>query len=118
MLIQAHKDIIRITDDEQINMENYMESLKHISNLYNFINKIKTVVSTKDMIFYPTFKGMYTSQKLNIEATDKEMEMKVFKIFSVLLLEDTTVEKMYKVMTPLCDSIDRDTENIFTFILK
>ena len=37
MLIKAQKEITRISDNEEINAINYMDSLNYISNLYLFV---------------------------------------------------------------------------------
>ena len=119
MLIQAHKNVVNISDNGQINLENYMESLKYVSNLYFFMNNLKEVVPSTDHInFCPSFIGEMASQKLNKKVSQKEMEMKVFILESELFSEDKIIEKVYKVFTPLCDFIDIENENRIKFILK
>jgi hypothetical protein len=117
MIIKAQKEITYISEDEKINSENSMDSLNYISNLYNFINIMKNIVSTKDIEFLPSFKGKYICEKLGIAATDKENEMKVFKVESKLFLVDKTKDKLNKTFLPLCESMTQDGD-VITFILK
>lgn len=117
MLIKAQKDVTKISDNDVINNENYMESLNYISNLYTFINKLKTVVSTKDVKFLPSFFGRYTSEKLKIIVSDdKCCEMKIIKVESNLFFEDKIIKKINSAMKNICEEIQFDG-NIGTFIL-
>lgn len=117
MIIHAHKEIVHISENEDINMKNYLESLDYISNLYSFTNNLKKVISMKECVFLPTFVGRYVSQELNIDTDDKESEMKIFKITSKLFLEENVVKDIIEKMTPVCESIIVDGTTI-TFILK
>lgn len=117
MLIKAQKDVTRISDNEKINNENYMESLNYIDNLYRFVNKLKVAVSTKNVSFLPTFKGKYTAEKLQINSTCHENEMKIFKVKSDLFFEDKVVNKVKSAMKLICEEVILE-ENIMTFILN
>lgn len=117
MLIKAQKEITRISDNEEINSINYMDSLNYISNLYLFINKFKTVISTSDVVFLPSFYGQNACETLHKEVYGKESEMKVLRLESSLFLVDKTVEKVKKVLTPICEEITHNN-NQMTFILK
>lgn len=117
MLIKAHKDVVNITTDSQMNLDNYMESLKYMSNLYLFINKLNSVINVDDVSFKPSFIGEMTSQKLNILTTEKEMHMKVFKVVSKLFSEDNVVKNVVEALTPLCEHIEICDENQIIFYL-
>lgn len=116
MLIEACNDVTKISENSDINGENYIESLTYISNLYNFLNTLKLIVSTKDIVFLPSFKGKYTVEKLGISATEKENEMKVFKVKSSLFLEDKIQEDIKNIMRDTCEDIIV-TNNVLTFYL-
>jgi hypothetical protein len=116
MLIKACNIITRISDNDEINNENYMEGISYISNLYNFMNALKLVIPLKQIEFLPSFKGKYTVEKLGVSATDKENEMKVFKVKSPLFLEDEIQEKIKEVMSNLCENVLLE-DDILTFYL-
>ena len=56
MLIKACSVITRISDDAEVNAENYMEGIGFISNLYNFMNALKLAVPLKQVEFLPHLK--------------------------------------------------------------
>lgn len=112
MLIKAQKDITRISDDETTNMQNYMESLNYISNLYLFINKLKSVIPTDNINFLPSFYG-----KMTCSNYEKESELKVLKLSSPLFLVDKTAKDIKKNMESICEKIEIN-DDIITFILK
>jgi hypothetical protein len=116
MLIRACNNITKISEDPVINIENYMEGLGFISNLYNFLNYLKLSVPLKSVEFLPSFKGKYTVEKLGVSATDKENEMKVFKIQSSLFLEDKIQESIKDVMSSICEAILQE-DDVLTFYL-
>jgi hypothetical protein len=96
MLIEICNAITAISKDENINSDNYMEGINYIGNLYNILNELKLVVSLENLTFLPTFKGYYTSEKFNIESSEKENQMKLFKIKSSLFLEDKQIRSNIK----------------------
>lgn len=108
MLIKATEQITHISDNPTINSENYFESLNYIGNLYAFINKLKTIINTKNIILEPTFKGKYTCSKYNIDSNADENEMRVFVVESVEFLED---EKMTKIIDILKNEYEIKSED-------
>ena len=106
MLIKACNAITKISDNDEINSQNYLEAIDYISNLYNFINELGEVVNLSKIQFLPSFKGKYIVEKLGIAADEKENEMKVFKIKSPLFLEDKGLLYDIKVkMSKICEKI-------------
>ena len=116
MLIKACNNITKISEDPAINAENYMEGIAFVSNLYDFLNALKLVVPIKNVEFLPSFKGKYIIEKLGVSATDKENEMKVFKVKSSLFLEDEIQEKIKEVMSGLCENVLLE-DDVLTFYL-
>lgn len=112
MLIKAEKEITKISDNEEINSENYFESLSFIESLYLFINKLKLVVPLSDVHFEPTFKGRFTCEKYNIRSTEKENDMKYFIIDSMLFLEDTTRDKFEEVFNAMYNGVEFDNTKV------
>lgn len=98
MLIKATEQITHISDNQNINSENYFESLSFIGNLYNFINKIKTIINIKNIEIKPTFKGKYTCEKYNIPSTLEENEMRLFVIKSEEFFEDEKINKLKGIL--------------------
>ena len=94
MLSKITEQITHITNDDTINSENYMEAISYINNIYQFINKIKMIVPTSNIIFYPSFKGRFTCEKYNLSASEKEQEMRYFVIQSSAFLEDKENKKV------------------------
>lgn len=120
MLAKVIHEITKITDNNNINLENYMESINFINNAYSFINKIKMITPISNIHFEPSFKGRMTCEKFNLEVHDeKECEMKYFITKSVLFLEDKEVKKemIRDTLGPICESIEFDGE-IIRFLLK
>lgn len=116
MLSNVQNLITKISDDETINMENYMDSLNYISNLYNFLNIIKIAIPISKLSFLPSFKGKYIVEKLGISSNSKENEMKVFKVSSKLFLEDDIMGKINEIFKYKCESIKRIDETVI-FVL-
>jgi hypothetical protein len=116
MIIEITKIVTTISDDEVTNAQNYMESLEYISNLYNFLNKLKLVVPLDQVNFLPSFKGKYVVEKLGLMSVDKENEMKLFIVQSSLFLEDTTILSLQKELSTTCEQIER-TSDILKFYL-
>lgn len=119
MLAKIVHQITQITDNEIINLENYMEGLNFISNIYSFVNKMKMIVPTNNIEFLPSFKGRMTCEKFNISSNIEENEMRYFKTSSALFLEDSDYKKeqIREIIGPICESIDFDGQFI-TFILR
>ena len=117
MLIKAQKEITKISDNEKVNSQNYIDSLEYVSILYIFVNKIKNVVSTNDITFLPSFYGRNASEMLHEDHYGKESEMKYLRLSSPLFLVDKTAKKVKKTMESLCESIDQQGD-VMEFILK
>lgn len=112
MLIKAQREITRISDDEDINTKNYMESLNYVSNLYLFINRLKSIIPVDEITFLPSFYGRLTCSNY-----ERESEMKVLRLSSPLFLVDKTAKDIEKKMEIICEEIKIDGD-IMTFILK
>ena len=117
MLIKAQNQITRISEDSQINQQNYMDSLSYVSTLYLFINKLKTVVTAESVEFLPTFYGQNACMLMKIDRSGKETEMKVLKVKSPLFLVDAEAKKVGKKMESICEEINVEND-IMTFILR
>jgi hypothetical protein len=116
MIIDAMKSITEISDNAEVNAQNYMEGLDYIGNLYEFLNKLKLAVNVKKVEFLPSFRGKYIVEKLGLKSTDKENEMKVFRVQSPLFLEDKTVSSIKKELSDMCEQIDK-RKDVITFYL-
>lgn len=119
MLAKIIHEITQISEDTSINLENYMESINFINNVYNFINKIKMVAPVTSMTFKPTFKGRMTCEKFNIDGSVYENEMRYFVVDSALFLEDKEQKKQQirDELGSICESIEFDATTV-RFILK
>ena len=60
MLIRPVDEITKISDNDEINSANYLESISFIDNLYFIVNKLNSVINGNNIHFLPTFKGQYT----------------------------------------------------------
>jgi len=116
MLIKACNAITKISDEAEVNTENYMEGITYISSLYDFLNSLKLIIPLKKITFLPSFKGKYTVEKLGIAATEKENQMKVFKVESSLFLEDKVIQDIIRNMAGICQDITQQND-ILTFYL-
>jgi hypothetical protein len=116
MIIDAIKNITNISDNEEVNLQNYMDGLNYMENLYSFLNKLKLAVDVEKISFLPSFKGKYIVEKLGLASVDKENEMKIFRVKSPLFLEDKTVLKVKKELSDMCERIER-SKDVITFYL-
>jgi CRISPR/Cas system endoribonuclease Cas6 (RAMP superfamily) len=122
MLIKICNDITKISDDKDVNSQNYMEGLDHINNLYTFLNSLKLAVPLDEVKFLPSFKRKFIVEKLGITSTDKENEMKVFRVQSPLFIEDKkktnkkVLEKVTKELSKICEKINLD-KDVITFYM-
>jgi hypothetical protein len=122
MLIQTCNVITRISSDEEINAQNYIEGLNYINNLYTFLNTLKLAVPLEEVKFLPSFKGKYVVEKLGLASTAKENEMKVFIVQSPLFLGDKkksnkkVLEKVTKELSKICEEIDLK-KDVITFYM-
>jgi len=99
MLKKALKDICTISNDEEINTRNYLDSIDYIDNLYHAVGILKQNVSIKKLTFYPTFKSKYICEKLGIPSFPEENELRLIKVSSEIFREDkkTTMQIMEKL---------------------
>lgn len=117
MIRKALKDISRISTDENINTENYLDAINFIDNLYHVLSVIKQDISIKKIVFLPSFKGRYVCEKLGIPSDDDENSLKIFKVSSdVFRVDNEIINKITENMRPLCESIVF-IDNIFIFKL-
>jgi len=118
MIKKALREITVISDDENDNIENYLDALNYLDNLYKLVTVLQKYVSINDIYFLPSFKGKYIVERLGIPSTDEENNLKYFRIQSSLFNSDiNTVSKIKTDCTRLCDNITQDND-IITFILK
>lgn len=117
MLKKAIHSITKISDNDEINFNNYLDSLNYVSILYKFLNLLKLSVSDKSIVFLPSFKGKYIVETLRMSSTSKENEMKVIKIKSDLFLVDETLKDIKERMDELCEDIVR-IDDVIIFTLK
>ena len=121
MLIKSAEQITRISDNPDINSQNYLEVISYINNLYDVINLLKPIIPFYDAEFYPTFKGKYTCGKYNIESTTKENELKVFCIKTTEFLEDyNDVKKdiLFDILNGKCEPNSvRLSNDLLEFVL-
>ena len=111
MLIKAVQQITHISDNPDINSQNYLESMRYINNLYTFVSKFKLVVDNMDSVeFIPSFKGKYTSEKLNIQTTERESELKYIVLKSELFLGDNFKNMVKEIMDSICNNIEFENE--------
>lgn len=105
MLTRAVKEITNISDNADINLENYFEAISYINTLYNFVNKIKMVAPINEITFLPTFKGYNTCSKYNIIIEDeKSSQMKIIHVKSTYFLEDGIWKKVNEVLGDMVSS--------------
>lgn len=119
MLVKVAEQITRISNNEEINSENYLESLNYIDTVFRFVGKLKQVIPMANVIFEPTFKGIFTCQKYNIDSLPEENEMRYFVTNSPLFLEDYEEKKdrIREIFGPICETIEFDGATV-RFILK
>lgn len=118
MIRKALKDICKISDNDEINIENYLSSLNYIDNLYDLIIILQESFSVKQLSFLPSFKAFSVTEKLGIPSDSKENELKIIKVKSNLFLEDIKlVEKVKSRAAHLCENIIL-VDNILIFNLK
>jgi hypothetical protein len=79
---KALNTITEISDDEGINLENYLDALNYIDHIYILERALSPVISYDDVQFLPSFKGKYVVERLGIASTADENELRCFKIES------------------------------------
>jgi hypothetical protein len=117
LITKACNAITHISNDEKLNMQNYLHSLDYIGNLYIFLNELKLHVSTSKIKFLPSFKDKYIAEQLGIAASAKENEMKTFVVQSPLFLEDRkVVSQIKKGMSKICQEVTV-SKDVMTFVM-
>ena len=118
MIHKALKDICKISNDESINMENYLDAINYIDNLYHLESVLKRHVSIRQLSFLPSFKGKYLCERLGITSDPEENVMKVFRVTSdVFRVDDELTQKITDEMQDFCNKITV-VDNMIIFILK
>lgn len=118
MIRRALKDISKISNDDTINTENYLDAINYIDNLYHVIAVLKRHISVKQITFLPSFKGKYICEKLGLPSTPEENDMRLLKVASDIFLVDKDItDKIIADMEQMCEKITL-IDKIFIFILK
>ena len=116
-LIQAHNQIVNVSDIKDINYKNYMDSLNYISNLYNVVEKIKAFLYLKPVEFLPTFKSRYIEADLGYPTTEEENTMKVFSLKSSLFSGDSSLaSQIREELEDMCVVIEKQDDIIYFII--
>ena len=118
MIKKALKEITSISDDDEINTENYLEALTYLDNIYKVVTVIEEYFSIDDLHFLPSFKGKYVVEKIGMLSTTEENELRVFKLQSPLFLE---TEKLQKLENSCVSEIGSDVtfeDDVLTIVLK
>ena len=117
-MIHALKDICYISEDDSINLENYIDALNYIDNLYLVLSKIKTLTEVHSLKFLPSFKGKYVSEKLGIASYPEENEMRLIKLKSDKFIGDSElVKSIEETMEEYCNKMIM-VDNIIILFLK
>ena len=118
MIKKALKEITNISDDEEINTENYLDALNYLDNIYKVVSVIEEHFSIDELVFLPSYKGKYIVDRIGMLSTTEENELRVFKIKSSLFLD----QKKLKELEDSCKKeINSDVifeDNILTITLK
>lgn len=118
MLRKALKEICKISSDETINTENYLNSINFIDHLYHTVSILKQDISVKKISFYPSFKSRMICERLGLPSEPEENELKLIKVASDLFRVDKDLTNRIKEnMEELCKEIIL-IDNIFIFKLK
>lgn len=118
MIRRALKDISKISNDDAINTENYLDAINYIDNLYHVIAILKRHISVKQITFLPSFKGKYLCEKLGLPSTPEENDMRLLKVASDIFLVDKDItDKIIADMEQMCEKITL-IDKIIIFILK
>lgn len=107
MIIRVLNDITKISDDEEINTENFLDSLNYVDTIYNLISMIQNDVNLKLVKFLPSFKGMFVVEKLGVGSVASENELKLFRIQSEQFVSDKQLYEKLKT------KLKNDTKQFF-----
>lgn len=92
-MIEALKEVCRISEDDEINQQNWMDSIQYSDNIYDVEKLLSEYVPQKSITFLPTFKGIHVVEKLGMLSTADENEMRVFMVKSPSFESDQTAVK-------------------------
>ncbi len=94
MIKKALKEITNISDDEEINTENYLDALNYLDNIYKVVSVIEEYFSIDDLHFLPSYKGKYIVEKIGMLSSTEENELRVFRVQSPLFLDEEKLQKL------------------------
>ena len=115
---KALNKITEISDDEGANLDNYLDALNYIDNIYRLERALDGTVSYDSVEFLPSFKGKYVVERLGIASTADENELRCFKMESEeFYLNETLVSKIIKACKDTSEKVSIDGD-IITIILK
>lgn len=101
MLNKILNQITKISDDDDINTENYMSALNYVDNAYKFLRMIGPSLAQlvdEPITYLPSYKDKYLVEKLGILSTASENELKCFKLKSkTFLYNEVVVDKLKNV---------------------
>lgn len=113
------KNITCISEDDNLNTENYLASLQYLDNIYKLIIIFQKFISLKDITFLPSFKDKNLIEKLGIICSEAENELRYFEIKSNLFLgQNENVNKMIKECEKICDSVTKNDDKIIMILKK
>lgn len=120
MFVEIHNNIVNITDDDHLNTQNYISSLKHIQNLHLFLSELRnTMISKSKHEFLPSYRASELVNSKSILYTDiKETELKVFKI---KCKDKKIIENFTDIKNIMCNHLCSDVVleyDIMRFYLK
>lgn len=118
MFTKALKEMTWISENEDDNLENYLDALNYLDNMYPLIYRLQQYINVGDVQFLPSYKGKYIVERLGIPSTASENELKFFKIKSALFASDKNLTAQIKIAcTDLCSCITQK-DDVVIFILK
>lgn len=119
MIKKALTEISTISDIDSDNLENYLDALNYLDNVYKLLNILKSFMPLKDNIkFHPSFISKTIAERLGMLTTDEQNEMKYFIAESDIFSSDEETTKTIMLeCDEICKFIQRDG-NTITFILK
>ncbi len=94
MIKKALREITNISDDEEVNTENYLDALNYLDNVYKVVSVIDEYFSIDDLHFLPSYKGKYIVERIGMLSTTEENELRVFRLQSPLFLDEERLHKL------------------------
>lgn len=118
MIKDILKDITTLSEDnEELNTENYIDSLNYLDNIYKILLSLQKFVSIQDLVFLPSFKSSSIAERLSIPTTAEENEMKYFIVKSDLFLGKDLEKSIEYEFKDICNKLECKG-NTFYFTLK